>query len=362
MRQLDARVLSQQAAMPATGRAFVYRRNGDPVDVLELFTVELPTQLRPQDVLVRMTHVPIHPVDLIAISDPSCVEDGPVFPTEGRTPGHEGAGVIEAIGDGVVAVFGLHVGARVAVFPMRGSWKEWAVVPAASVVPLSDDIPSPIAAQMFVASVTANAVLNAVRRSTPAEIPGLIILLQSGAASLPGRLITLLAEEAGYLPIRLTDSRQAADALRDRLSGPPVIATEDSDWRDQVRRASMGLPILMAAEEPGGPPVEVWSDLLTAGGTVTCYGLRCELVGAHRRAGGAASRQERGLRWLRGSQAERAAEIALALRLAAGASEQFAVAADYRPEEFIAAVWHARRRRVDGTVLLTFPRAGERTE
>ena len=68
------------------------------------------------------------------------------------TPGSEGAGVVEAIGDGV----SLKVGDRVAFAGVRGAYAEYAIAPADKLVPLPDSIDAKTAAAAMLQGMTAH--------------------------------------------------------------------------------------------------------------------------------------------------------------------------------------------------------------
>lgn len=69
------------------------------------------------------------------------------------TPGMEGAGVVEAVGEGVTDV---SVGQRVAYAMAIGSYAEYAVVPAATLVPVPDDVDLDMAAAVMLQGMTAH--------------------------------------------------------------------------------------------------------------------------------------------------------------------------------------------------------------
>ncbi len=69
------------------------------------------------------------------------------------TPGMEGAGLVEAIGEGVE---GLEVGQRVAYAMAIGSYAEFAVVPAAQLVPVPEGLSLDLAAGVMLQGMTAH--------------------------------------------------------------------------------------------------------------------------------------------------------------------------------------------------------------
>src|SRR5688572_2882059 len=109
-------------------RALRFAQYGDPLSVLRLEEVATP-EPGPGEVRLRMTHRPINPSDLY------CVQGiYPVRPALPGSPGFEGIGVIDALGDGVT---GLTIGQRV--IPATGTpgtWAEFIVSPASGVVPI----------------------------------------------------------------------------------------------------------------------------------------------------------------------------------------------------------------------------------
>ena len=78
-------------------RSLVFTRHGEPADVLSLVDVDDPAAPGPGDVLIRVTKRLIHPGDLSLVRGhfPGDVPPG------GSTPGFEGVGLVEAVGQGV---------------------------------------------------------------------------------------------------------------------------------------------------------------------------------------------------------------------------------------------------------------------
>src|SRR5262245_46505833 len=110
-------------------KAVLFERFGDPAEVLQVRELPVP-EPGPGQVRVRMLATPINPSDLLYVRG----EYGrlPKLPT---SPGFEGAGVVEAVGPGLLGR--LRAGKRVAVLNGRGgNWQQQVIVPARQVVPV----------------------------------------------------------------------------------------------------------------------------------------------------------------------------------------------------------------------------------
>jgi NADPH:quinone reductase len=154
----------------------------------------------------------------------------------------EGVGVVEALGGEVSAELGLGHGKKVAFFPVRGAWSDWAVAPAASVAPVPDGVPDQIAAQMLVNSATASMLLRAGHNGLPPDKLNDVTVIQTGASSAVGKLITLQLLNVGVLPIRLVQSRASALIAYGRCM-PPTS-----------RAVAMPLPFCARVSKRAGSP------------------------------------------------------------------------------------------------------------
>jgi NADPH:quinone reductase len=122
----------------------------------------------------------------------------------------------------------------------KDSWAEYVVVRYSSLLPVPDEIPDQIAAQMLINTITASVLIKAGYSSLKAPITLPVYILQNAAASGVGRLLTQIALDRGGRPIRLVRSNRSAERLRSVLPGPPVYSTSDSNWKKQVREALSG--------------------------------------------------------------------------------------------------------------------------
>ena len=105
--------------MSASIKAIVYHAHGKPEEVLRLEEQKLPAPAA-DEALVRLLAAPINPADLNQIEGKY-----PIRAPLPATPGFEGAGVVEKIGESVQS---LAVGTQVILPHDVGTWREACVV------------------------------------------------------------------------------------------------------------------------------------------------------------------------------------------------------------------------------------------
>jgi NADPH:quinone reductase len=343
-------------------RSIVHRELGDPAQVLRLEQTPVP-ELAPQQVRIRTTYTPIHPGDLLGVRGSPAAGTPPAIGSGGRVPGFEGAGVVTEVGRSVDPVAGITIGARVAFFPAGSTWSEQVVVPAGSIVPLPENVPDAIGAQMLINTVTALTALRTAHDSLPLDAREAAVVIVTAAGSAVGRLIVKLLIERGVLPIRLVRSEAGAAALADLFPDSPVFATETDGWTGRVRNAAGGRQIHVAIDSVGGRLLGAVADLLVdSAGTVVNFGsLGGELSDI--RIFPPRSLTLKGVMvasWMRTPPEQRARDVAVALRLAAEPAGLFDVAGYYGPSRIAKAVAHVAKPGKTGAVLLDFSEKGER--
>jgi len=342
-------------------RSIVHRELGDPAQVLRLEQTPVPV-LGPKQVLVRTSYAPIHPGDLLGVKGSPAAGTPPAIGSDGRVPGFEGAGVLTEVGRGVDPASGVKLGARVAFFPAGSTWSEQVAVPVGSIVPLPDNVPDAIGAQMLINTVTALTVLRTAHDSLPPDARENVVAIVTAAGSAVGRLIVKLLIERGVFPIRLVRSEAGAAALAKVFPGSPVFATETDGWTERVRAAAGGRPIQVAIDSVGGRLLGAVADLLVDGtGTVVNFGsLGGELSDI--RIFPPRSLTLKGVMmasWMRSPPEQRAQDVAVALRLAAEPAGLFDVAGCYGPSRIAEAVAHVGQPGKIGAVLVDFTENGE---
>src|SRR5712664_1722961 len=255
-------------------KAIVQSEYGAPEKVLKIAKRQLKSdKLGAQEALLKVITRPIHVGDVHIVE--ALPQGGPIAPIpEGtlRTPGFEGVGTIVRLGTGTNAAKRFIEGQRVAFFPANGSWAEYVIVNQNSLLPLPNEIPDQIAAQMLINTITASFLIRTGQNSIKPPIPLPVYILQNAAAPGVGRLLTQIAFDRGVRPIRLVRSLQSAEKLNSTLPGAPVISTVESNWKKQVRDALEGHKLEVAFDALGGKAIDDLADVVDDGATIINFG------------------------------------------------------------------------------------------
>jgi NADPH:quinone reductase len=135
-------------------------------------------------------------------------------------PGVEGAGRVGALGQGVTE---FAVGDRVAWVYADGSYAQQVVMPAASAVPVPDDIPDETAAAIMMQGITANCFTT---EAAPVQ-PDQVTLVHAAAGGL-GQLLIQLIKARGGRVIGLASTAAKAEAARKAGADHVVVSTGDT--------------------------------------------------------------------------------------------------------------------------------------
>ena len=202
-------------------RAILYRRPGLAEDVLEL--AELPTpDLAPGEVLVRVSVSGVNPSDVKLRAGGRPGVEGLPYPA--IIPHSDGAGVIEAVGEGVAPA---RIGQSVWLWNAQwqranGSCAEYIALPENQAVPLPDGIDVETGACLGIPAVTAHACLYA--DSHPL---GETVLITGGAGAVSAYAIRM-ASLAGAKVISTISSQEKADIALE-AGAQAVINYRDED-------------------------------------------------------------------------------------------------------------------------------------
>jgi NADPH2:quinone reductase len=174
-----------------TGRAAVYTRNGGP-EVLEVVEREVP-EPGPGEVRVRIHRSGVNPTDW-----KSRQGDGAgrrVDPPQ--VPGQDGAGVVDAVGEGVeTALHGLRVWVWEAAYRRpHGTAQDWALVPARQAVLLPDTASFDLGASLGIPFLTAHRCLTVTEDGPewlgPGALSGRTVLVAGGAGAVGNAAVQL---------------------------------------------------------------------------------------------------------------------------------------------------------------------------
>ena len=337
--------------------AIVQSEYGAPERVLRIASRQFESEkLGTDDVLVKVSARPVHPGDIHILT--ALPQGGPVVPIpEGtlRVPGFEGVGMIIRLGTNPDAARRFGEGQRVAFFPAPGSWAEYVVVRYTSLLPVPDEVPDKVAAQMLINTITASVLIKAGHNSLKTPITPPVYILQNASASAVGRLLTQVALDRGVRPIRLVRSDQSAERLRSILPGPPIYSTSDSDWKERVREALGVYKLKVAFDAVGGKAIDDLAELIDDGGTIINFGSLESNMGTNIYAlapHNLALKSVSIMSWFRLPEDEKRKDFELALSLATNHLELFEVAQEYGFADFQRAIEHVSRPGKTGVVLL----------
>lgn len=200
-------------------------------DLSEIRLEEMP---RPQpaagEVLVRMAHSGVNFMDVYTVR--GAYKDSRTYPLRlPLTIGVEGAGHIEALGDGVK---GFRVGEPVSFCLHWGSHAEWAAVPAAKLARIPQTIGTDVAAASTFQGITAHYLAHDVAPLGEGDWA----LVWSGSGGI-ARLLAQMLRRRGIRIVATASSDQKADAAR-RSGAEVVLRSDDPDVAERVRELTGG--------------------------------------------------------------------------------------------------------------------------
>jgi NADPH:quinone reductase len=218
-------------------KSVIYSRTGDPL-VLRLVDRDV-TEPKPGEVRVRIVVSGVNPTDWKSRLGAG---DGAPPPFPEVTPNQDGAGVVDALGEGVVD---LAVGDRVWVYLAghqrpTGTAQEYTNLPAGRVVRLPSGTSFEIGASMGVPAMTAHRALtvseDGPERLHPGALAGKVVLVAGGAGAV-GHAAIQLARWAGATVITTISSSTKA-ALAAAAGAHHVINYREEDVATAVTKVA----------------------------------------------------------------------------------------------------------------------------
>ena len=188
-------------------------------EVMKLVELDKP-QPGPGEALIKVKAAGVNYID--------------VYYREGRyradlplTLGIEGAGVIEALGDGMNH---FHAGDRVAWCMYLGAYADYAIVPEKHLVPIPDGLGFEEAAGALLQGMTAHYL----SRSTYALKAGETALVHAAAGGV-GLLLTQMAAQLGVRVIATVSTEAKAELARN-AGAQDIIRYDEDDFETEVKR------------------------------------------------------------------------------------------------------------------------------
>jgi NADPH2:quinone reductase len=243
-------------------RAVTYTRKGPAREVLSIEDIELPAP-GPGEVRVRLAFSGVNPSDVKSRGGVTA----PRMDFERIVPHSDGAGVVDAIGDGVPPE---RLGQRVWVF--NGQWArplgtaaEAIVLPASQAVPLPDGVPLEVGASIGIPLMTAWHAVDAC-----GSLLGRTVVV-TGAAGSVGAYAAQLARLAGATVIGTVSSDEKA-RLAAGLGVHHVVNYRAQPVGAAVRGLTGGRGADALIEVDAAANGAEWGEMLGFGGKAVVYG------------------------------------------------------------------------------------------
>ena len=271
----DSPAAHERAENPGAGNgadgntAVVYTGGGGPA-VLSLTRRRVP-QPAPGEVRVRVRVSGVNPTDWKARA---AAGGGGRQESAQQVPNQDGAGVIDAVGEGVEAA---RVGQRVWLWEAawqrtEGTAQQYLTIPVRQAVALPGHASFDLGASLGIPALTAHRALTLAEggpaRLTPGALSGRRILVAGGAGAV-GNAAIQLARWAGA-SVAATVSGEEKAALARAAGAQHVVNYRERDAADQIRGALGGGADLIVEVAPA-VNAELDLAVLAGGGTVAFY-------------------------------------------------------------------------------------------
>jgi NADPH:quinone reductase len=249
-------------------RAAVFSEPGPASDVLAIVDRGLPLA-GAGEVRVRIVLSAVNPTDTGTRAGRG-VPDGVAPP---RVPNQDGAGVVDALGEGVK---GLEAGDRVWVWDAgygraNGTAQEFVVLPRRQVVRMNDDVPFEVGAALGIPALTAHRCLTVAgdgpARLAPGALAGRTVLVAGGAGAV-GNAAIQLAKWAGATVLTTVSSKEKAE-LASAAGADVVIDYREEDVARRIREVSKTGPHVIVEVDTGN--LELDLDVIAPGGNIAIY-------------------------------------------------------------------------------------------
>jgi NADPH2:quinone reductase len=179
------------------------------------------------------------------------------------TAGSEGAGIVDAVGDGVNEV---KKGDRVAYAMVLGSYAEYAIVPAAKLVPVPANIDSKFAAAIMLQGMTAHYLTH----STYALKKGDTALIHAAAGGV-GLLLIQIAKMLGARVIGTVSTEEKAQLAKQAGADELILYTQ-TDFLAEVKKLTEGKGVEVVYDSVGATTFDKSLDCLRPRGYLVLFG------------------------------------------------------------------------------------------
>ena len=233
-------------------KAIQIHQTGGP-GVLKLAELPIP-QTGPGQVLIRVEAIGVNFIEIY-------FRKGVYKAALPLVPGSEAAGTVEELGPGVT---GFAAGDAVASTSVIGSYAEYALVPASSLI----KVPAGVSPEQAAAAMLQGMTAHYLAYSTFPLKAGDTALVHAGAGGV-GLLLTQMAVRLGARVITTVSTPEKAELSREAGASDAVLYTH-KDFEAEVKRLTAGKGVDVVYDSVGRPPSRAAS---TASGRAGCW--RC---------------------------------------------------------------------------------------
>ncbi len=236
-------------------KAIRFHQLGGP-DVLQYEEVEKPSP-KPGEALIKVSEVGVNFADTL-FSQGAYLRQ-PQLPD---TPGGEGSGIVEAIGDNVSEKL---IGQRVAFLGDR-AYAEYTTVNAKALIPLPDAVSFADGAAFPVQALTAYHMLFTCDQVKP----GTTVLIHAAAGGV-GLIATQMAKLAGATVYGTTSSEEKAQLARE-YGADEIVLYNQVDFAEEIKRLTNGRGVDLILDSVGKTTMEGSFKSLAPFGHLISYG------------------------------------------------------------------------------------------
>jgi NADPH2:quinone reductase len=236
-------------------KAIRVQHTGGP-EVMEVVEMPVP-QPKPAEALVKVTAAGVNAID-------GQFRDGRLRTPLPFIPGQEGAGVVTVVGSEAKAV---KAGDRVAWSGTLGSYAEYVVAAADSLVPVPDELTDQQAAAAMMHGLTAHYLANDAHKLRAGETA-----LVHAAAGGVGLLLVQMARAIGARVIGTVSSDEKAQWAREAGADEVIVFTHQ-DFEDEVKRLTGGKGVDVVYDGVGKATFEKNLNVMRLRGMLVLYGM-----------------------------------------------------------------------------------------
>jgi NADPH:quinone reductase-like Zn-dependent oxidoreductase len=229
---------------------------GNPSQNLEMVEVAEPNAPAAGEALVRMEYAPINDSDLLLAKGIYLLR--PKLPS---VIGGEGAGIVEAIGPGVISV---KTGDRVTIPFGTFTWSEKVLAPADGLFVVPPSIDARTTSMLNINPVTAVLLLNEFVKLKPKDW-----IVLNAANSQIARCLIAIAKSRGLNIAGIVRRSELVPEV-EKL-GADFVGVESPDLPKQIQAATGGMPISLGLDAVGGGATATIASALSPGAHLVVY-------------------------------------------------------------------------------------------